>query len=156
MATEAGPDGSLSPGLVLTGLAVAAAAAALAVVGGLRGALVGAAVVGVWLRAGAPYAFVVGQVGLVVGLDGGLTTTSAPQAALVALLLVDVAAGRSTGIAVEAIGATGAAVGGLLAIYLYAEGTSLAAGLLLAATGLACYVLHRYQKVVLGFVGDPA
>jgi len=155
MATAARLEDSLREDLTLAGLAVAVAAVALVATGGLRGVLVAAALVGVWLLAGAPYAFVVGQVGLVVWLDGGLTATSAAQAALIAMLAVDVATGRSTDIAVETVGVTGAAVGGLLAIYLSAEGTILTAGLLLVATGLAVYTVHRYERLALDLVGEP-
>lgn len=155
MATAAGTEGGPSWDRAVSGLAVAVAAVALVATGGLRGVPIAAGLVAVWLLAGAPYAFVVGQVGLVVGLDGGLTATSAAQAALIAMLVVDVVTGRSTDIAVETVGVTGAAVGGLLAVYLSAEGTILTAGLLLVATGLAVYTVHRYERLALDLVGEP-
>ena len=155
MAAAARLESSLRGDRALPGLAVAVAAVALVATGGLRGVPIAAALVGVWRLAEAPYTFAVGQVGLVVGLDGGLTATATAQAALIATLVVDVVAGRPTDVAVETVGVTGAAAGGLLAVYLSAEGTILTAGLLLVATGLAVYTVHRYERLALDLVGEP-
>ncbi len=152
------------------GLAVLAAAAVLAVGGDVVGLVAGEAgeplladltgpvvaglVVLVRVAAGTPYAFVVGQVGLVVGLDGGPTTTPVAQAVLVGLLVDDVAAGRTPRDATRtALVATATAVG-LFAILEYADGTLVAGAAVLAATALAGYTIHRYERLSLGLVGD--
>ena len=156
--TERGPRRRLGrPG---TGLAVLGVGAALGGVvaleaAGTRSAALGAglavAVLLAWLAAGVPYAFVVGQVGLVVGPDAG-TTTLALQAVLVGLLLVDVGERHDR----QVLAVTAGAAAGLLGLIVVVDGPFATAGALLAAVGAAGYFLHRYELVALGLAGDTS
>jgi hypothetical protein len=172
MATDAAVAGRMRPErpLLLPGLAVVAAAAALAVGGdiaGLRledggtavledptGPLVAAVVILVWLAAGTPYAVVAGQVGLVVGLDGGPAATPIAQAALVGVLVVDVAASHRgpERVRTAVVGAATAVV--LVGIVRYVTGTVAAAVLVVAVAALSTYTIHRFERLTLGLVGD--
>ena len=155
--TERGPRRRL--GRSGTGLAVLGVGAVLGGIVALeatepRGAALGAglavAVPLAWLVAGVPYAFVVGQVGLVVGPDAG--TTLALQAVLVGLLLVDVGERHDR----QVLAVTAGAAAGLLGLIVVVDGLLVAAGALLAAVGAAGYLLHRYELVALGLVGDAS
>ena len=130
------------------------ASAGVVLEGGAFGAGVAAAVAVAWLVAGTPYAFVVGQVGLVVGLDGGPTTTPVAQTALVLLLIADVAVGRTHAAAptVLAVGAVTTAV--LLLVGRVVSSTLQSALLMVTAAGVAAYGIHRYERVALGLAGD--
>ena len=130
------------------------ASAGVVLEGGAFGAGVAAAVAVAWLVAGTPYAFVVGQVGLVVGLDGGPTTTPVTQTALVLLLIADVAVGRTSAAAstVLAVGAVTTAV--LLLVGRVVPSTLQSALLMVAVAGVAAYGIHRYERVALGLAGD--
>jgi len=162
-----------SPGRIATGLAVLLSAAALAIVGEagalvateasaspdggtaqLTGLVAALAVVAVYLVAGTPYAFLAGQVGLVVGLGGGPMATPLAQALLVAALLVDVAVDRNPADrnATVLVGTFAAVV--LFAIMASTPGTALTAGVLLGATALVVYTIHRYERLALDLVGD--
>lgn len=162
-----------SAGRVATGLAVLLAAAGLAVVGEaggilataassspdsgtaqLTGLFVALAVVAVYLVAGTPYAFLTGQVGLVVGLGGGPTATPAAQALLVAPLLIDVAVDRDPGDHLATFLVATVAAGALGAVMTYTPGTALTGGVLLGATAFAVYSIHRYERLALDLVGD--
>jgi hypothetical protein len=151
-------------------VAVVVAAAVLAVggdVGGLlareggaapggdpAGPLVAVLVLGAWLLADAPYAFVVGQVGLVVGLDGGPSSTPVAQAALVGVLVADVAATHRGAERLQTALVLAATAVVLLAIVEYEASTSVAAAAVLAVTALIGYTIHRYERLRLGLVGD--
>ena len=144
-----------------TGLAVLGAGAALGGVvaleaAGTRSAALGAglavAVPLAWLVAGVPYAFVVGEVGLVVGPGAGTTTALALQAVLVGLLLVDVGERHDR----QVLAVTAGATTGLLGLIVVVDGLLVAAGALLVAVGAAGYLLHRYELVALGLAGDTS
>lgn len=155
---------------LLPAVAVVVAAAVLAVggdVGGLlareggavpggdpAGPLVAVLVLGVWLLADAPYAFVVGQVGLVVGLGGGPSSTPVAQAALVGILVADVAATHRGAERLRTALVLGATALLLLAIVEYEASTPGAAAAVLAVTALVGYTIHRYERLRLGLVGD--
>ena len=128
------------------------ASAGVVLEGGAFGAGVAAAVAVAWLVAGTPYAFVVGQVGLVVGLDGGPMTTPVAQTALVLLLIVDVAVGRTYAAASVAVATV--TIGVLLLVDRAAANTLVAGLLMVAAAGVAVYAIHRYERVALGLAGD--
>ena len=120
--------------------------------GGAFGAGVAAAVAVAWLVAGTPYAFVVGQVGLVVGLDGGPTTTPVSQTVLVLLLITDVAVDRTYAAASVAVAAATTAA---LLLVDRAVANALVAGLLMMAmAGIVVYGIHRYERVALGLAGE--
>ncbi|WP_254840924.1 hypothetical protein [Natronomonas marina] len=147
--------GRWTKGDALVGVVILATGAAMVFEGGILGAGVAAAVAVLWIAAGTPYAFVLGQVGLVVGLDGGPTTTPIAQAALVLLLITDVTVDRT-----YAAGAAALAVAALTtAVLLYADraltGTETTGFLMLATTAGAVYGIHRYERVALGLAGDP-
>lgn len=149
------------------GAAILVAAAVLAVGGDVVGVLAGrtapvadptgplVAVVLVltWLVAGVPYAFVVGQVGLVVGLDGGPTTTPVTQAVLVALLVVDVASAQRGDDRIRTVLVATVSALALLAILDTVADPLRAGGVILASTALAAYAIHRYERLSLGLVG---
>lgn len=153
-----------------TGTAVLVAASALATVGllgdatsaagsatgALAGVAVGVAVLVVYLATGTPYAFLVGQVGLVVGLGGGPTTTPGVQALLVAPLVLDASLDRDPGDRVATFLVAIVAAVSLFAILAYTAGTLVAGILLLAVTGLAVYTIHRYERLALELVGDAS
>ena len=155
---------------LLPAVAVVVAAAVLAVggdAGGLlareggaapggdpAGPLVAVLVLGAWLLADAPYAFVVGQVGLVVGLDGGPSSTPVAQAALVGVLVADVAATHRGAERLRTALVLGATALLLLAIVEYEASTPGAAAAVLAVTALVGYTIHRYERLRLGLVGD--
>ncbi|PSQ18680.1 hypothetical protein BRD02_00155 [Halobacteriales archaeon QS_8_69_73] len=156
--TERGPRRRL--GRSDTGLAVLGVSAVLGGVvaleaAGTRGAALGAglavAMLLAWLAVGVPYAFVVGQVGLVVGPGAG-TTALALQAILVGLLLVDVGERHDR----QVLAVTAGAAAGLLGLIVVVDGLLAAAGALLAAVGAAGYLLHRYELVALGLAGDAS
>lgn len=155
-----------------TGVAVLTAAAALALGGNVGGLLAGDAgpdggalvagvvaavgVVLVWLVAGTPYAFAVGQVGLVVGLDGGLTATPLTQTLLVAMLVVDLIVGRPLADLLATYVVSGTTVLGLLAIVHYGTGVLRTGGMVLLVTGLVVYSIHRYERLALDLVGEAS
>ena len=156
--TERGPRRRL--GRSGTGLAVLGVGAVLGGVvaleaAGTRSAALGAglavAMLLAWLAAGVPYAFVVGQIGLVIGPGAG-TTALALQAALVGLLLVDVGERHDR----QVLAVTAGAAAGLLGLIVVVDGLLATAGALLAAVGAAGYLLHRYELVALGLVGDAS
>ena len=128
------------------------AGAGVVLEGGAFGAGVAAAVAVAWLVAGTPYAFVVGQVGLVVGLDGGPMTTPVAQTALVLLLIVDVAVGRTYAAASVAVATV--TIGVLLLVDRAAANALVAGLLMVAAAGITVYGIHRYERVALGLAGD--
>ena len=138
----------------LLGSIVAVAGAEMLLEGGVLGVGIAAAVAVTWLGAGTPYAFVVGQIGLVVGLDGGPTTTPVAQTALVLLLIADVAVGRTSAAAptVLAVGTVTTAV--LLLVGRVVPSTLQSALLMVAVAGVAAYGIHRYERVALGLAGD--
>ena len=130
------------------------AGAGVVLEGGAFGAGVAAAVAVAWLVAGTPYAFVVGQVGLVVGLDGGPTTTPVSQTVLVLLLITDVAVGRTYAAASAAVAVAAATTAALLLVD-RAVANALVAGLLMMAmAGIVVYGIHRYERVALGLAGE--
>ena len=118
------------------------------------GPLVAVLVLGAWLLADARYAFVVGQVGLVVGLDGGPSSTPVAQAALVGVLVADVAATHRGAERLQTALVLAATAVVLLAIVEYEASTSVAAAAVLAVTALIGYTIHRYERLRLGLVGD--
>jgi len=122
--------------------------------GNPAGPLVAVLVLGAWLLADAPYAFVVGQVGLVVGLDGGPSSTPVAQAALVGVLVADVAATHRGAERLRTALVLGATALLLLAIVEYEASTPVAAAAVLAVTALVGYTIHRYERLRLGLVGD--
>ena len=122
--------------------------------GDTAGPLVAVLVLGAWLLADAPYAFVVGQVGLVVGLDGGPSSTPVAQAALVGILVADVAAAHRGGDRARTALVAGATALLLFAIVEYEASTPVAAAAVLAVTALVGYTIHRYERLRLGLVGD--
>jgi hypothetical protein len=128
------------------------AGAGVVLEGGVLGVGIAAAVAVAWLVAGTPYAFVVGQVGLVVGLDGGPTTTPVTQTALVLLLIADVAVGRTYAAASVAVATV--TIGVLLLVDRAAANALVAGLLMVAAAGVAVYGIHRYERVALGLAGD--
>ena len=136
----------------LLGSIVAVAGAEMLLEGGVLGVGIAAAVAITWLGAGTPYAFVVGQVGLVVGLDGGPTTTPVAQTALVLLLIADVAVGRTYAAASVAVATV--TIGVLLLVDRAAANALVAGLLMVAAAGVAVYGIHRYEQVALGLAGD--
>ena len=136
----------------LLGSIVAVAGAEMLLEGGVLGVGIAAAVAITWLGAGTPYAFVVGQVGLVVGLDGGPTTTPVAQMALVLLLIADVAVGRTYAAASVAVATV--TIGVLLFVDRAAANALVAGLLMIAAAGVAVYGIHRYERVALGLAGD--
>jgi hypothetical protein len=165
-ATTADPD---RPRL-LPGFAVLVAAATLAFGGDVltllagaggpalletpAGPVVGGLVVVVWLVAGTPYAFVAGEVGLVVALDGGPRATPLAQAALLGVLVVDVAASHRGMDRLRTALVAGVAAVVLLGIAESDASTVVAAGSILAVAALATYTFHRYERLTLGLVGD--
>ena len=152
-----------SVGLSVSGVGRAAGAelvlalvAAGAFVGfaGAPGVLAALAVLAAWYAFDEVYAFAVGQVGVVAFLgDASPVALGVAEAGLFGLLLVPLTASVGVGRTVAvAVGWT--AVGGLAA-WASAErtvGLPVAAGALLAATALAAFGLHRYQRVELGGV----
>ena len=118
------------------------------------GAGVAAAVAVTWLGAGTPYAFVVGQVGLVVGLDGGPTTTPVSQMVLVLLLITDVAVGRTYAATSAAIAVAAATTAALLFVDRVVANALVAGPLMMAMAGIVVYGVHRYERVALGLAGD--
>ena len=120
--------------------------------GGAFGAGVAAAVAVAWLVAGTPYAFVVGQVGLVVGLDGGPTTTPVSQTVLVLLLITDVAVDRTYAAASVAVAA--ATTAALLLVDRVVANALVAGLLMMAMAGIVVYGIHRYERVALGLAGE--
>ncbi len=141
-------------GDALLGSIVVVAGAGLFLKSGVPGVGVAAATAAVWLWAGAPYAFVVGQIGLVVGLDGGPTATPIAQTALVLFLIADVAVGRTYATASAVVAAGIATTAVLLLVDRAVAGTLLAGLVMLGATGVAAYSVHRYERVALGLAGD--
>ena len=133
---------------------VVAAGAGMVLESGPLGAGVAAAVAVAWLGAGVPYAFVLGQVGLVVGLDGGPATTPVAQAALVVLLIADLAVGRTYAVALAAVAVATVATGVLLLVDSTATNALVAGLLMIAAAGVAVYGIHRYEQVALGLAGE--
>ena len=132
---------------------IVAAGAGMVLESGPLGAGVAAAVAVAWLGVGVPYAFVLGQVGLVVGLDGG-TTTPVAQTALVALLIADHAVGRTYAAASAAVAVAAATTAALLLVGRAVASTPVAGLLLIAAAGVAVYGIHRYEQVALGLAGE--
>ncbi|WP_435181708.1 hypothetical protein [Halorussus sp. AFM4] len=130
------------------------AAAAFVWVAGVRGALASLAVLAAWYALDETYAFAAGQVGVVAFLgDASLPALAVAEVGLFGLLLVPLTAGAGRGRRVAAAVAW-IALGGVAA---WASAGRLlelpvAAGALLAATGLAAFGLHRYQRVELGGV----
>ena len=118
------------------------------------GPLVAVLVLGAWLLADAPYAFVVGQVGLVIGLDGGPSSTPVAQAALVGVLVADIATAHRGGDRVRTGLVAGATALLLFAIVEYGDSTPVAAAAVLVVTALVGYTIHRYERLRLGLVGD--
>jgi hypothetical protein len=143
-----------SRGEQILGVLIAGVGVTLVVAGELPGAVLAALFVAVWLLAGTPSAFVVGQVGLVVGLDGGLTTPL-PQAALLVVLLVDAAIGRDPATAAGSLAVSAAATAGLLTLQTAIVAPLLAGGAIIGSSGLVVYVIHRYEQLALGLVGEP-
>ena len=133
---------------------IVAAGAGMVLESGPLGAGVAAAVAVAWLGAGAPYAFVLGQVGLVVGLGGGPTTTPVAQTALVVLLIADLAVGRTYAVALAAVAVATVATGVLLLVDSTAANALVAGLLMIAAAGVAVYGIHRYEQVALGLAGE--
>jgi len=123
-------------------------------VGDTAGPLVAVLVLGAWLLADAPYAFVVGQVGLVVGLDGGPSHSPVAQAALVGVLVAHVATAHRGGDRVRTALVAGATALLLFAIVEYGASTPVAAAALLVVTALVGYTIHRYERLRLGLVGE--
>jgi hypothetical protein len=132
---------------------IVAAGAGMVLESGPLGAGVAAAVAVAWLGAGVPYAFVLGQVGL-VGLGGGPTTTPVAQTALVLLLITDLAVGRTYAVALAAVAVATVATGVLLLVDSAAANALLAGLLMIAAAGVAVYGIHRYEQVALGLAGE--
>ena len=133
---------------------IVAAGAGMVLESGPLGAGVAAAVAAAWLGAGVPYAFVLGQVGLVVGLGGGPTATLVAQTALVVLLITDLAVGRTYAVALAAVAVATVATGVLLLVDSAAANAFLAGLLMIAAAGVAVYGIHRYEQVALGLAGE--
>jgi hypothetical protein len=172
MATDAATADRLRPDRprLLPGLAVLVAAAALAVGGDVlellagegqtavletpTGPVVAGLVVVVWLVAGTPHTFVAGQVGLVVALEGGPRATPLAQAALLGVLVVDVAASHRGTDRLRTALVAGVAAVVLLGIRETVASTVGAAGTILAVAALATYTIHRYERLTLGLVGD--
>lgn len=156
--TERGPRRRLErsgTGLAVLGVGAVLGGVVALEAAGTRSAALGAglavAMLLAWLAAGVPYAFVVGQIGLVVGPGAG-TTALALQAVLVGLLLVDVGERHDR----QVLAVTAGAAAGLLGLIVVVDGLLVAAGALLAAVGAAGYLLHRYELVALGLVGDAS
>jgi len=133
---------------------VVAASAGMVFESGPLGAGVAAAVAVAWLAAGVPYAFAVGQAGLVVGLDGGPTTTPFAQTALVVLLFTDIAVGRTDAVDSAAVAVAAATTATLLLVDRAVASTLVAGLLILTLSGVAVYAIHRYERVALGLVGE--
>ena len=133
---------------------IVAAGAGMVLESGPLGAGVAAAVAVAWLGAGAPYAFVLGQVGLVVGLGGSPTTTPVAQTALVVLLITDLAVGRTYAVALAAVAVATVATGVLLLVDSTAANALVAGLLMIAAAVVAVYGIHRYEQVALGLTGE--
>lgn len=150
---SAGPDNDERAAAAVLAFALLAAGAFVAFAG-LRGGVAALAVLAAWLALDETYAFAVGQVGVVAFLgDASAIALGLAEVGLFGLLLVPLTAavglGRTVGVAV---GWT--AVGGLAA-WAAAErliGIPVAAAVVLAATALAAFALHRYQRVELGGV----
>jgi len=156
--TERGPRrrlGRSDTGLAVLGVGTVLGGVVALEAAGTRSAALGAglavAVLLAWLAAGVPYAFIVGQVGLVVGPGAG-TTALALQAVLVGLLLVDVGERHDR----QVLAVTAGAAAGLLGLIVVVDGLLATAGALLAAVGAAGYLLHRYELVALGLAGDAS
>ena len=133
---------------------IVAAGAGMVLESGPLGAGVAAAVAVAWLGAGVPYAFVLGQVGLVVGLGGGPTTTPVAQTALVALPIADLAVGRTYAAALAAVAVAAATTAALLLVDRIVASTPVAGLLMVALFGVAVYGIHRYEQVALGLAGE--
>lgn len=172
MARDVAGSNQPSKAALLIGLTVLATAAALALGGQVASLLVGegpetlaadgpgmivaAALLGVWLALGTPYAFVAGQVGLVAGLDGGPATTPITQSMLIGVLFLNAAAARepADALATFIVAATSAVA--LFGLLQYLNGVLVAGGALLVATAFAVYTLHRYERLALDLAGDTS
>ncbi|NHN61436.1 hypothetical protein [Halorussus rarus] len=151
--SDAAGDGRASAVALVFALVTAGAFVAFA---GVRGGVAALAVLVAWYALDETYAFAAGQVGVVAFLgDASAVALGIAEVGLFGLLFVPLAAAVGVGRTVAvAVGWT--AVGGLAA-WAGAErlvGPPVAAGALLAATALAAFALHRYQRVELGGVAS--
>jgi len=134
---------------------VGLASVAFAASGGVTGGFIGVAFALAWLLAGTPYALVVGQVGLVVLLDGGPTSTPVVQALVVIPVLFDAAKGPGVPGTVFEVSIGAVVTLGLLAITIGLTGTGLVGAIILAVPAAIAYGIHRYERLTLGLIGDP-
>lgn len=160
---ESVEDGRATERTRLGDAAALIAAVAFTAVAGLPGLVAGVAVLAGMTLLGSSYAFALGQLG-VAGLlsNAGVLELAAVEFGLVGALLAAVAGGgRREGGRAFAVESTLVALAWLLAGGTVAwaadrslVGPSTGSLLLVAATGVAAYGLHRYQLVSLGKVGD--
>lgn len=128
--------------------------AALTLLAGWTGLLLGVGVVVIGVLAPAPVAFGVGAASLVVGTTGHPLSYALGAVGLLAVL-VDPAVGAPTGRRVLAATAgggivIGSATYGLLTVWSLPVVTVTVAG----TVALMMYALHRYERVLLGLVSD--
>ncbi|WP_435100205.1 hypothetical protein [Halorubrum sp. N11] len=128
--------------------------AALTLLAGWTGLLIGLGVVGIGVVAPAPVAFGVGGASLLVGSTGDPLVYALGVVGLMAVL-VDPAVGAPTGRRVLAVTAAGgiviaAVTFGLLTVWSLPVVTAVVSG----TVALIMYALHRYERVMLGLVSD--
>ncbi|OYR53877.1 hypothetical protein DJ73_06125 [Halorubrum sp. Ea1] len=145
-------SGRLRRPVRLVGLALVVAA--LALLAGWTGLLIGLGVVGIGVVAPAPVAFGVGGASLLVGSAGDPFVYALGTVGLMAVL-VDPAVGAPTGRRVLAATAGGGIViatvtYGLLTVWSLPAVTVVVSGTVV----LMMYALHRYERVMLGLVSD--
>lgn len=136
----------------LVGLALVTAA--LALLAGWPGLLLGVGVVVIGVVAPAPVAFGVGAASLFVGTAGHPLSYTLGAVGLLAVL-VDPAVGAPTGRRVLAATAGGGIAIGVATYGLFTVWSLPAVTVTVAGTvALMMYALHRYERVLLGLVSD--
>lgn len=128
----------------------------LLILGGPVGGVVGLAAAVLWVHSPV-YGFAVGQLGLVLVVEQPVAPgrLAALQAAVFLVLLAGLLRGKSShrpplAFVVLALVLGGGVVAGIDA----GLGTPTLAGILVVAIGIASYLLHRYERVALGLVGE--
>lgn len=142
----------------LPSLAALAVPAILFVVAGPVGAVAGGAALLVWYAAPV-YGFAVGQFGLVAAMPNAAVSPTflAAQAALFAFLALGLLRTRRSidELVAFVVAAVALVVGVLFGLARGIE-TMLLAGGLVGVVAVGCYVLHRYELVVMGLTDGEA
>lgn len=142
---------------LIGGAAVLLTAIAFIAIAGVPGVAAAIAVLAGWYLLGGTYAFALGQVGVASLLSGAaIAELTTIEVGLLGVLLASTVTLDRYGSESAVLALVWILAGGVLS-WMVAQslvGLSIAGVLLVVATGLAAYILHRYQLVSLGLVGD--